>query len=375
MIEKKVDVVVIGGGVIGISLAYGLLKQNATVFLLDKDDPQLTASRGNFGLVWVQSKGQGMPEYVEWCIEAADKWPQFSEILETETGIQLEYSKKGGLEILLGEDEYIARVNFIEEMRKESRSGTYDCEMLKTTECQEMLPEIKLGEEVSGGSFCPHDGYVNPLNLVKALHKGFQLSGGNYYSGQSVKKIEFIGPDYRIHTQDNCYIAGKLVIASGLVTKTLGQMVDIDVPVGPERGQVLVTERTKKVLPFPTGKIRQNFDGSFMLGASNEDVGYNLDTTTKVMNSIAHRAIRVFPYLKNLQLIRSWSALRVLTPDRHPVYVESETCPGAFAVTSHSGVSLASVHSSVLGEWILEGRHQAKFEVFHPRRFDVPQTA
>ena len=152
-------------------------------------------------------------------------------------------------------------------------------------------------------------------------------------------------------------------------------MVDIDVPVGPERGQVLVTERTKKILPFPAGKIRQNFDGSFMLGASNEDVGYNLDTTTKVMNSIAHRAIRVFPYLKNLQLIRSWAALRVLTPDRHPVYVESETCPGAFAVTSHSGVSLASVHSSVLGEWILEGRHQAKFEVFHPRRFDVPQTS
>ena len=113
MIEKKVDVVVIGGGVIGISLAYGLLKQNATVFLLDKDDPQLTASRGNFGLVWVQSKGLGMPEYVEWCIEAADKWPRFSENLETETGIQLEYAKKGGLEICLGEDEYNTRVNLL----------------------------------------------------------------------------------------------------------------------------------------------------------------------------------------------------------------------------------------------------------------------
>ena len=54
MIEKQADVVVIGGGVIGISLAYGLSKQNAKVLLLDKDDPLLTASRGNFGLVWVQ---------------------------------------------------------------------------------------------------------------------------------------------------------------------------------------------------------------------------------------------------------------------------------------------------------------------------------
>jgi glycine/D-amino acid oxidase-like deaminating enzyme len=375
MIEKQADVVVIGGGIIGISLAYGLSKQNAKVLLIDKEDPLLTASRGNFGLVWVQSKGEGMPEYVEWCIEAADKWPQFSENLETETGIQLEYAKNGGVEIWLGDEEYNTRVNFIDRMRKASRSGTYDCEMLKTEELQEILPEIKLGEEVSGGSFCPHDGYVNPLNLVKAMHKGFKLSGGNYYSGQSVTNIEFLEPGFRIHTENNSYIAEKLVIAGGLVSKKLGKMVDIDVPVGPERGQVLVTERTKKILPFPAGRIRQNFDGSFMFGNSNEDVGYNIETTSEVMKKIAHRAIRTFPFLKNLQLIRSWSALRVLTPDRNPVYVESKTCPGAFAVTSHSGVSLASVHSSNLGEWIIEGSHQAKFEVFHPRRFDVPKTA
>ena len=89
---------------------------------------------------------------------------------------------------------------------------------------------------------------------------------------------------------------------SGLVSKKLGQMVDLDVPVGPERGQVLVTERTKKILPFPAGRIRQNFDGSFMLGNSNEDVGYNIETTSEVMKKISHRAIRVFPCLKNLQL-------------------------------------------------------------------------
>ena len=59
-----------------------------------------------------------MPEYVEWCIEAADKWPQFSENLETETGIQLEYAKNGGLEIWLGDEEYNTRVNFIDKMRK-----------------------------------------------------------------------------------------------------------------------------------------------------------------------------------------------------------------------------------------------------------------
>ncbi|MEC9361183.1 MAG: FAD-dependent oxidoreductase, partial [SAR324 cluster bacterium] len=66
MIKKEAEVIVIGGGIIGISLAYGLVKQNAKVILIDKETPKHTASRGNFGLVWVQSKGRGMPEYVEW---------------------------------------------------------------------------------------------------------------------------------------------------------------------------------------------------------------------------------------------------------------------------------------------------------------------
>ena len=73
MMKEQADAVVIGGGVIGVSLAYGLAKQNADVILLDKEDFQLTASRGNFGLVWVQGKGHGMPRYAEWSIEAANK--------------------------------------------------------------------------------------------------------------------------------------------------------------------------------------------------------------------------------------------------------------------------------------------------------------
>ena len=75
--------------------------------------------------------------------------------------------------------------------------------------------------------------------------------------------------------------------------------------------------------------------------------------------------------LKNLQLIRSWAALRVLTSDQKPVYLESDQCPGAYAITSHSGVSLASIHSSVLVEWIIEKRIPRGFAAFHPERFNV----
>ena len=137
------------------------------------------------------------------------------------------------------------------------------------------------------------------------------MNGGIFKYGQFVDKIEFSPQNFSIFTEDYCYNSEKLVIASGLITKKLGEMVGLNVPVGPERGQILITERTKKILPLPEGRIRQNFDGSFLLGGSNEDVGYNLDTTVEVMQQIADRAIKIFPILKDLSLIRSWAALRL----------------------------------------------------------------
>jgi glycine/D-amino acid oxidase-like deaminating enzyme len=374
MIKENTEVIVVGGGVIGVSLAYGMVKNGAKVILIDKVDNRLTASRGNFGLVWVQGKGKGMPRYVEWCIEATEKWPEFAENLETESGFNLNYEKTGGLNICLGEEEHQERVNFIEEMSQASSSGSYDCEMISIKELQGMIPEIKLGKEVSGASFCSHDGCVNPLNLLKAMSSSFQENGGGYRPEQFVQKIEYSSNGFKIETETHSFNAKKLVLACGLMTTKLASMVGMKVPVIAERGQIIVTESTSRVFNYPTAEIRQNYDGSFMLGASHEAVGYNIETSYEVLQNIAKRAIQILPSLKNLQMIRSWAALRVLTPDKMPVYLESDQYPGAYAITSHSGVSLASLHSSNLVEWILEERIPPGFTAFHPKRFNVQEA-
>ena len=374
MIKENAEVVVVGGGVIGVSLAYGMVKNGAKVILIDKVDNRLTASRGNFGLVWVQGKGKGMPRYVEWSIEATEKWPEFAENLETESGFNLNYEKTGGLNICLGEEEHQERVNLIEEMSQASSSGSYDCEMISIKELQGMIPEIKLGKEVSGASFCSHDGCVNPLNLLKAMSSSFQENGGGYRPEQFVQKIEYSSNGFKIETETHSFNAKKLVLACGLMTTKLASMVGMKVPVIAERGQIIVTESTSRVFNYPTAEIRQNYDGSFMLGTSHEAVGYNIETSYEVLQNIAKRAIQILPNLKNLQMIRSWAALRVLTPDKMPVYLESDQYPGAYAITSHSGVSLASLHSSNLVEWILEERIPPGFTAFHPKRFNVQEA-
>jgi glycine/D-amino acid oxidase-like deaminating enzyme len=148
-------------------------------------------------------------------------------------------------------------------------------------------------------------------------------------------------------------------------------MLDMQIPVRPQRGQLLVTERVKQVLPYPISGIRQTGEGSFMLGASNEEVGFDTHVTLDVARFIARRAMAAFPELSGVRIVRSWAALRPLTPDSKPIYHQSERYPGAFVLTSHSGVSLAPLYATHLAHWIIAGDQPEGFEHFSLQRFAV----
>lgn len=375
MIHAQTDTIVIGGGIIGISLAYGLLKHGSKVILLDKEDQNFTASRGNFGLVWVQGKGYGLQRYVDWSIEATDLWPEFSRNLEEEVGFKIDYEKTGGLDFCLGDKEFADRANFLEAMKNQSPNKQYDCCMVDRDELQKMLPKIQLGSEVSGASYCIHDGMVDPLNLLKAFYQGFKDRGGDFRPGHTVIDIQKDGAGLVVKTRTHSFKTQKLVIAAGLTTRHLAKIAGMDIPVSPEKGQIIVTERTAKVFPYATGSVRQNVNGCFMLGASKQETGIEVGTSVDILKIIASRALKIFPILKDLRLIRTWAALRVLTPDKNPVYCESEAYPGIYAVTSHSGVSLAAIQVEKLPKWILEGHRFRDFDQFHPRRFYVSKDS
>ena len=88
--------------------------------------------------------------------------------------------------------------------------------------------------------------------------------------------------------------------------------------------------------------VRQTDEGSLLLGASQEDRGFDTSVLARTSRDIAHRAVRVFPCLAALRVVRTWGALRVMTPDGFPIYDRSQTHPGAFVFTCHSGVTLAA---------------------------------
>jgi glycine/D-amino acid oxidase-like deaminating enzyme len=141
--------------------------------------------------------------------------------------------------------------------------------------------------------------------------------------------------------------------------------------VAPLRGQIMVTEKLEHFLDYPTITVRQTAEGSVMLGDSAENVGFDDGATTSMMADIARRAILAFPMLRDVQIVRAWGSLRVMTPDGLPVYEESEQWPGSFVINSHSGVTLAAVHAEILAPWIAGGDRPELMEPFHAGRFAV----
>lgn len=342
--------------------------------MLDEGDTALRASRGNFALVWVQSKGLGMPGYSRWTRGSVDRWPSFAAALREDSGIDVAYRRPGGLTLLLGDAEWERRESFMRRLAAQPGMGGFSYEMLDHAAVAKLLPGV--GPGVLGASYCPLDGDCNALRLIRALHLAMQRRGVTYLPDRRVERVEPSAGEFRLATRQGEIRAGKVVLAAGLGNVALGPMVGIEIAVYPQRGQLMVTEKVAPFLPYPVSKVRQTDEGGVMIGDSMEDAGFDASVGIPLLAVLAQRAQRAFPALGPLNVVRSWSCLRVMTRDGFPVYAQSESYPGAFAFTCHSGVTLAAVHASALAELVATGKVPSDdFAGFSPHRFHVPAAA
>jgi hydrogen cyanide synthase HcnC len=370
---RHFDAIVIGGGLVGTAIGYGLARAGLRTALLDEGDVAYRASRGNFGLVWVQSKGLGAPHYQRWTRASAAAWPALAAELQLRTGVDVGLEQNGGLQLCLGEGELEKRRAMMQQMQREAGNFGFDYRMLDHAELAGMLPG--LGEEVSGASWTPYDGHVNSLALFRALHHGFAGRGGTYLPNVTVSDTQAAPGNFRIIAGGQAIDAPKIVLAAGLGNAKLAPLFGLSAPVRPQRGQILVTERTTRAWKLPLGSIRQTPEGTIMLGSSEEEVGFDTGQKPEVMQAIARRAVRTFPWLAELQIVRAWAALRVMPPDGLPIYDESEEYPGAFTANCHSGVTLAGAHANLFAPMVAAGALDPVLAPFSARRFDVPAAA
>lgn len=373
--RRSSDVIVVGGGAIGAAIAYGLVKLGKSVVVLDEGDNGFRAARGNAGLIWYQLKGLGFQAYSELCLEATEQWSQFAEELQARTNIDLHYSKTGGIEICRSDAEYRDLGVELEQFRTQSPSGKYDSELISRQDVQDMMPKLKLGQHVVGGAFSPHDGQVYTPALLKALHEGFQSLGGQYLPGQKVTDVRRSGQSYTVTAAGSEYSSEKVVLAAGLGLAKLGKFFGLSIPIRPQRGHLIVTERLEAMLEHPAAGIRQTPAGNFLLGASKEWAGHDESVIPQMLNTISKKWVETIPQFKSVTMIRSWAALRPMMPDGSPVYQEIEGAPGAYVMTSHSGISLASLNAGRIAQWVADDGKPNGLSPFSLDRFDLSEEA
>ncbi|UCH73315.1 MAG: FAD-binding oxidoreductase, partial [Rhodospirillales bacterium] len=287
-------------------------------------------------------------------------------------GTDLALRQDGGYDFHLSESSLQNRVRSYEALKAEL-NGDYPYEVLGHNAL--LREEPRIGPKVAGAILHHEDGHVNPLRLLRALAGQVRRLGAKVKTGANVVRVEPQDGGFRITMRDGARIAaGRVVLCAGLGAATLGPQLGFAAPVRPQRGQALITEKLAPMIKRPSSTIRQVDEGSIQIGSSHEDVGFDDGETLEVIARIAHWAIDVFPDLSRARLVRSWGALRVLTPDGLPVYQQSPQHPGAFLVTCHSGITLAAAHSRLLPLWLEQRPEAPNLEAFSEARFKISST-
>lgn len=366
------DCIVIGGALVGASVAYGLGRAGLRVAVLDEGDSDFRASRGNFGLVWVQSKGAGCPEYARLSLRASRLWHDYSEELRSISGVDPCYQRSGGLTICLTADELEFYRSLNARIEREVGERHVEIEFLDGKALRELMPAA--APDLAGALHSPADGICNPLALLRALHEAFRHVGVTYLGHHRVNRVfrrapgEFLvetGGSHRLLT------AAKVVFAAGLGNTRLVADVGLEAPLAPLHGQIVVTERVGHFPCIPNGMVRPTAEGSLLIAHSEASIGLDTRILAPAACGMVARCLRAFPGLRHVHVVRTWAALRVMSPDGLPIYDQSRSCPGAFLVTCHSGVTLAPVHAGEIANWIASGMLPDSCKTFTADRFHV----
>jgi sarcosine oxidase subunit beta len=380
-IPPTADVVLIGAGVIGASIAFHLSRRGIKPLVVEKNEPAAGSSGACDGLVFMQSKRPGL--HLELALASRRR---FSE-LSGELGRAIEFRNSGGLLVIESEAELAAMRLSIAALRL----GGLDVELIDGEEARRREP--CLSERVIAATYCALDAQVNPYALTFAFLRAAKAAGAQVLTGAAVTAIETQSGKVRSVATSGHRINTPLVVnAAGALAADVGRLVGLDIPIVPRRGQILVTAAVPPLLRgclisaqyvaakfkpelAATGgmgfSLEQADSGNILIGSTREFVGFDRRTTFEGIRTIASRIVSVIPALKHVPVIRSFGGLRPYTPDGLPILGKVAGLEGFIMAAGHEGdgIALSAVTGELIADLIATGRTQFPLEDFRLERF------
>lgn len=368
--SKIYDVAVIGAGAVGSSVTYYNTKRGADVILIDKGDIAEGTSSKSDGNILVCDKMPGFD--AQFAKASQDMFPGLSEELDYE----IEWRQKGSLYLLETEEEIEIAKGFCEDMKQ----CGIEMRILNKKEVHEDEP--LLAEDIPAGLETISDGSVYPIGLAYGFALKAEKLGATLSLHNPVKGIEKEGDVFVIHTENGDFTAKNVVNCAGVWSPVIGEMVGLEIPIQARQGQILVAEQTFQVArrkvhefgymltKFQSGtykrpvseRVERNgvafvFEptaaNNFLIGSSRKFAGEDISNDIEVMQALAERAMRFFPVMENIKIIRAYSGLRPYTPDHMPI-VSGTPVPGFYIAAGHEGdgIGLSPITGKVIADMI-----------------------
>ncbi len=368
------DILIIGGGVIGLSIARELRRRNAgRIVVLEKGTCTGEASWAAAGMLspavhTIQADG-----FYSLCRASSDMYlPLAAELLD-ETGIDIALDRTGTLDVAFGEED---GQRLLEKYSKQVAAGI----AVKTLSLEDVLRiEPELSSTITFAAFYPNDWQVENRKLLAALLRYAELNHIEVRENTDVTGVTIEnGIATGVQTVRGPVVGGHTIIATGAWTSLI-KLGDAAMPfkVKPIRGQIVEFQGPPgtfvNVIWSDRGYIVPRLDGRVLAGSTSEDVGFDDLVTADARGELTAMALRIAPVFSTMEVVDQWSGLRPFALDGLPVLGSLTGIDGLTLATAHyrNGILLAPVTASLVADRVLSHKDAPAFGTFGPDRFRV----
>lgn len=366
------DVAVIGGGLIGCSIAFEVARRGATALVLERSRPAREATWAAGGMLSPLSEGLTPGPFLDLGLASLDLYPGFIRSIREASGLPVEIVESGKLVVAFDPGE----LEVLEAEHATSDPGR-SVAARRLTASEILAREPVLSPEVRGGLFFENEGQVDNRLLGRATSRAAEAAGATVRTGARVRSIRRTGGRADgVELDDGTSIAaGSVVLAAGAWSGGL-QGLPRPLPVRPVRGQMLSLDMgpdpLTTIVETPGAYLIPRRGGPLVVGSTMEEVGFRVETTDEAIQGLLDAARTALPSLEEAHPTERWAGLRPGTPDDLPILGADPELEGLFYATGHfrNGILLAPVTAASLGALILgDETPPVDLDPFRPDRF------
>ncbi len=389
--KEHYDVIVIGGGIIGLSCGYYLSKSGRKVLVLDQSEFAAGSSGACDDMILLQSKKAGVT--LELSIESLELYRS----LEGELGYDFGFKQLGGMILIENQRD----LSIMEEFVQGQRAYGVNVSIIDRKETMQRQPNIN--PKYIASTYSADDSQVYPMLVMKGFTEVGKKLGMEIKYRDGLADIERVGNNtWKVKTDSGNEIkADNIVIASGAWSGKVGEIFGIDIPISPKKGQLLITEKIPPVGETnlwtadymvtklrPELKIESELDstlsslglgfsftrtshGNYLIGSTREDVGFDKRATYQALNALGSQVGDIVPLMKNVHIIRHIAGFRPAVSDGKMILGSWPGMDGLFIAAGHEGdgIALAPITGKLLSDYVCGRKVPDKIKELSPERF------